>query len=90
MTSRSVSPRIAREDYVAFKILLRTDPDFPDRFEEWQSLCLKHDAKRVNSGHPIQEVVIAPDEFDAYCRACGREPSSAMILAFAVVKAARS
>lgn len=46
MTSRSVTPRIAREDYVAFKILLRTDPEFPDRFEEWQSLCLRHDAKR--------------------------------------------
>lgn len=89
MTSPSVSPRIAREDYVAFKILLRTDPDFPDRFEEWQSLCLRLDAKRVNSGHPIQEVAIGPEEFGQYCRACGREPSSAMLLAFAVVKAAR-
>ena len=90
MASPSVSPRIAREDYEAFKILMGCDPDFPDTFEGWQSLCLRHDAKRVNSGYTIQEVPIAPAEFEAYCRACGREGTAAMLLAFAVAKAART
>ena len=90
MPSPSVSPRIAREDYVAFRILLRSDPDFPDSFEGWQRLCLRNDAKRVNSGHTIQEVPITPEEFEEYCRACGHEGTAAMLLAFAVVKAARA
>jgi hypothetical protein len=89
MTLPSVSPRIAREDYDAFKILLRGDPDLPDTFEQWQTLSLKTDVKRVNGGHVIQAVPIAPAEFAEYCRACGREPSGSMLLAFAVVKAAR-
>jgi hypothetical protein len=90
MALPSVSPRIAREDYTAFRILLGTDPEFPDSFEAWQSLCLRNDAKRVNGGHAIREVSIAPAEFGEYCRGCGREPTAAMLLAFAVVKTART
>jgi hypothetical protein len=85
----SISPRLAREDYDAFKILLRSDHEFPDTWEEWQSHTLRDDVKRVNSGHGIQAVAIGPKEFEDYCRACGREPSSSMLLAFAVVKAGR-
>jgi len=85
----SISPRIAREDYAAFKALLPDDPDLPDTFEEWQSINLRDDAKRVKSGHQVQGVAVAPAEFAEYCRACGRPASGAMLLAFAVAKAAR-
>lgn len=90
MASPSISPRIERHDYTAFRILLGSDPEFPDSFEGWQRLCLRHDAKRVNSGYTVQTVAVAPAEFAEYCRACGREPTAAMLLAFAVVKAART
>jgi len=90
MTTTSISPRIAREDYAAFKTLLPDDPDLPGTFEDWQSSNLRDDAKRVKSGHRIQGVAVGPAEFAEYCRACGRPPSGAMLLAFAVAKAARS
>jgi hypothetical protein len=90
MAEPSVSPRIAPADYDTFRILLRSDPEFPDSFDAWQRLCLRADAKRVNGGYKVVPVLIAPAEFDEYCRACGREPTAAMLLAFAVVKAART
>lgn len=86
----SVSPRLTREDYDSFKILLRDDPDFPHTFDDWQTATLKADVKRVNTGHSIQHVPISPREFDEYCRSCGREPTAAMLIAFAVTKAARA
>ena len=89
MSSSSVSPRLAPEDYDAFRILLRDDRDFPDSFETWESLRLRHDVKRVNSGHKIQDVLITPAEFAEYCRACGREPTAGMLIACAVAKAAK-
>ena len=85
----SISPRLAREDYDAFRILLRDDRDFPDTFEAWESQRLRHDVKRVNSGHKIVDVLVTPAEFAGYCRACGREPTAAMLIACAVAKAAR-
>lgn len=85
----SISPRLAREDYDAFRILLRDDRDFPDTFEAWERLRLRHDVKRVNSGHKIRDVLVTPAEFAAYCRACGRAPTAQMLIACAVAKAAK-
>lgn len=90
MPTISVSPRIAAEDYEAFKALLPGDADMPATFEEWQSNSLKSDAKRVKSGHRIQGVPVKPGEFSEYCRGLGRPPSSAMLIALAVAKAART
>lgn len=87
--SSSVSPRLAREDYDAFKILLRDDPEFPHTFDDWQTSTLRADVKRVNSGHSVHAVPIAPKEFEQYCHSCGREPTAAMLIAYAVIKAAR-
>jgi len=85
----SVSPRLAREDYDAFKILLRDDREFPGTFEEWESQRLHDDVKRVNSGHKVRDVLVTPAEFADYCRACGHAPSAALLLACAVAKAAQ-
>jgi hypothetical protein len=88
-SSSSVSPRLAREDYDAFKILLRDDREFPDTFEAWQSLLLRSDVQRVNSGHKIVDVRVTPREFKEYCRAIGHGPTVLMLLACAVAKAAK-
>ena len=85
----SVSPRLAREDYDAFKVLLRDDWDFPETFEAWQSQLLKSDVQRVNSGHKIQDVPVTPAEFRKYCLDIGHAPTVAMLLACALAKAAK-
>jgi hypothetical protein len=89
MPTASISPRIARDDYPAFKALLPNDPDFPDTFDEWQSNSLREDAKRVKGGYRIKPVPVTAGELAEYCKQCGKPPSGAMLLAFAVIKAAR-
>jgi hypothetical protein len=90
VTTTSVSPRLRPEDYDAFRILLRDDRDFPDTYAAWESQRLREDVRRVNGGHKLQDVLVTPAEFAAYCRACGHEPTAAMLLACAVAKAAKS
>ena len=83
---RTISPRISREEYDAFLVLLKGDLEFPTTYEGWLERTTQKDAERVAHGYIIEEVVIHPKEFAEYCLGCGQDVSFTMIYAFAVFR----
>jgi hypothetical protein len=88
MPKTTISPVLLSEEYQSFIPLF--DDEFPTTYDRWLENSAKESAKRIAQGYIIKEVVIHPQEFADYCRACGQNTSLTMLNGFAAAKAARS
>jgi hypothetical protein len=72
-----------REHYDAIRGLV-TDEPMPDSFEEWLETATKRINEMQAIGAIVDKVIIDPQQFTAYCLACGIDHNSATLGAFAV------
>lgn len=80
---------IRPEDYDTFRALIPNDPEFlPDTYDAWLKRTSDEKAKCLARGDVLDEVIINPEEFAAYCRSAGLKPGRFSLDAFAVVKKA--
>lgn len=82
----TIQPSISREDYDAFAVLLKNDPEFPASHVLWSEQAAKQSANALSHGQQLNVVQIYPQEFADYCRACGQDANFTMLCAFAVAK----
>ena len=80
------SPRIRSEEYGEFVALAKNDPEFPDTHARWVEIIEQSDAERRALGMTIHEVEIYPQQFAAWCWACGLNPGFNTVMAFTIAK----
>ena len=88
MTKTTICPQLLAEEYNAFVALLNLE--LPATYNGWLERSAKENAARSAQGYFLKRVVINPQEFSDYCRACGQNPSLTMLNAFAVAKSTRN
>jgi hypothetical protein len=77
-------PWFLRQHYDVIKRLV-ADRSMPDTFEEWLEVATEYVEKMQARGVIVKTVVIDPEQFDAYCRACRASHFKATLAEFAVV-----
>jgi hypothetical protein len=58
----------------------------PDTYEAWLDLATKEIADLKARGVVVNKVVVTPDQFAPYCKACGQEQNAAILTAFVAEK----
>jgi len=81
-----VEPWVRPEDYDRLKSLVPDYPYWDDSFDAWLDGARKRVADLTERGFLVQQPVIDPDEFIAWCRAVDRSPNNYTLGAFVVVK----
>lgn len=77
---------VPREEYDAFRLLLKDDLAFPTAYEEWAKQHAAMLKKRRAQGE-VREMTVHAEEFADWCRRSGVNPSVVTLEAFTVAKA---
>jgi hypothetical protein len=84
MTTRIIYS-IRREDYDAIKQLVADKP-WPDTFEEWREADSKIVGKIEARGDIVEQVIVDPKQFAAYCHTSRIDHNETTLMAFAVAR----
>lgn len=84
-----ISIVINKDDFDRFREIIVNDPEFPQTFEEFDSLRTENEAKSISRGRAIKKVIMNLGDFVSYCKASGLECNTATLGAAAIFKSAK-
>jgi hypothetical protein len=76
-------PVIRRENYPAFRNLIR---ELPDSYERWLDERHRESANEIGHGHAVERVQVEPIEFANYLAAIGEKGTYHLLRNFAANK----
>ena len=89
MPRTRIAIRISREEYDSFVKIIGTDEKLPAAYDDWIKRTTKENEQLRARGEIVNEVDVQAEEFAAYCRLTGQEPSYVLLEAFAVKESRR-
>lgn len=84
--AKRIAYTFASEHYDDIRRLV-TDKAWPDTFEQWSEMVWQDIEKLRARGDNVEVPTIHPEQFVAYCNACGIDHMNEALNAFAVVTA---